>query len=120
MSWSLKWEGQVTSFMPEHLAAIGKPGRMAAVSQDAIWESVQKIAEQNPTAYARVVVNGWEDAERPGLGQFNLSVQVLDSDQPGSATNEIMGDIREQQPVDLLASRERSVTPSVPEPASSA
>lgn len=113
MSWNLKWEGRATNYVPDLLRTTGRPGRMAHVAREAIWEAVQGIGEHNHDAYARVQANGWEDAQQPGLGQFNLAIAVIP--EPG----EIATKLRDQQPVSLH-SRSGDVTPADSGPASSA
>lgn len=80
---NLEWGGRATDFVPELLKTTGKPGRVAAAARDAVWESVQRIGEQDAGAWVRVTVNGQERADRPGLGRFTLSVDVLDIESTG-------------------------------------
>lgn len=97
-SWSTSWAGTATDFTPELLAVSGKPGRIAAVAADAIWESVQRIGEQDVHARVKLEADGYEDRENPGIGRFSLEISV--EPEP----TEIQSKLENQQPVDLLRS----------------
>lgn len=95
MTWNFAWEGRATDFIPDNLQTTGKPGAVASAAKDALWESVQAIGNRSSSAYVRIQANGWEDADKPGLGRFSLSVDVLE--EPSTITERI----RAQRPVDL-------------------
>lgn len=104
-SWSTEWCGTATDFMPDLLAISGKPGRIAAVATDAIWESIQKIGEQDVHAIVRVVAQGYDEKDSPGIGRFSIALSV--EPEP----SEIQRQLEAQQPVDLL----RPTTPTTTE-----
>lgn len=95
MTWNLGWEGRATDFVPDLLQTVGKPGPVASAAKDALWASVQAVGERDASAWVKVTANGWEAPDKPGLGQFTMTVMVLE--EPG----EIQKRLADQQPVDL-------------------
>lgn len=95
MTWNISWEGRATDFEPNLLNTLGKPGKVAQIARDALWEAVQKAAEADGQAWVKVSGHGWEHPTDLGLGKMVLSVELMP--EPG----EIQTKIAEQQPVDL-------------------
>lgn len=76
----LEYGGRATDFTPELLQTQGKPGRLANAAKNALWESIQGIAEQDVGAWVKAFASGEEGGREPGMGRFILTLEVLDSE----------------------------------------
>jgi hypothetical protein len=95
MSWNISWEGRATDFAPDLLQTLGKPGRVAQIARDVLWEGVQRAGEQNSEAWVRVSGHGWEQPDNPGLGKMVITVDLIP--EPSDVSKQLAA----QKPMDL-------------------
>lgn len=95
-SWSMKWTGRATDFVPDLLVVTGKPGRVAALAKDLLYEAAQAMGDKDPQAFVSLGCSGWDEREDVGHGHFTMVVEI---DGPPS---EIQQSLTDQQPVNLL------------------